>query len=111
MTSPKVKDFFENPYVLRVNLDVAVGHRARQLMLEGHSKLKPPDASHLASAVECGAEEFHTYDGALLKLSNKILGLDGSPLFICKPRIPPTDSAPLLDDITQMPSALRPTGH
>jgi len=59
----KIADFFENDYVLLVNIDKIVGERARELMMAGFSKLKPPDACHLATAaVAPNVTELHTFD-------------------------------------------------
>lgn len=49
-------DFFEHDYVLPVNVDKRVGLLARKLMMSGFSKLKPGDATHLASAAVAKAE-------------------------------------------------------
>jgi predicted nucleic acid-binding protein len=61
----KVRDFFDNDYILLVNLDKQVGDLARRLMLTGHPGLKPPDAVHLATACVANADEFHTFDDRL----------------------------------------------
>jgi predicted nucleic acid-binding protein len=96
----KIAAFFENDYVLPVNLDRAVGERARILMMSGFSKLKPPDACHLASAAIANAEEMHTFDDKLLALDGKIDKLDGTKLKICTPN-PSGNPAPLLDAMTK----------
>jgi predicted nucleic acid-binding protein len=95
----KIKRFFEHSFVLIVNVDAQVGELARKLMREEHPGLKPADATHLASAVIGRAEELHTFDRKLLNLSGKIIGLDGTPLRICKPA-PPALPAPLLEGVT-----------
>ena len=84
--------FFENDYVLLMNVDRLVGELARQLMSAGHTGLKPPDAIHLASAVIGIVAEFHTFDGegkkpGLLQLDGKINRLDGGKLRICAPDV------------------------
>ena len=66
-------------------------------MLEKHPGLKPPDATHLASAIIGRSDEMHTFDQKLLNLNGKIIGLDGTPLRICKPE-PPAKPAPLLEE-------------
>ncbi len=94
----KIADFFENDYVLPINLDRAVAERGRELMMKGYSKLKPADACHLASAAIANAEEMHTFDDKLLALDGKIGKLDGTKLKICKPD-PGGRPVPLLDAI------------
>jgi predicted nucleic acid-binding protein len=84
--------FFENDYILLMNVDRLVGEHARKLMIAGHTGLKPPDAIHLASAVLGNVSEFHTFDGGgekkgLLDLDQKIDRLDGGKLRICTPDV------------------------
>lgn len=93
----KLRDYFENPYILLVNLDRQVGDLARRLMLAGYAGLKPLDATHVASAVVGRAGEMHTFDGKLLAMDGLVKGLDGSPLRICKPEVP-APPAPLLEE-------------
>ncbi|MCC2981270.1 type II toxin-antitoxin system VapC family toxin [Sphingomonas sp. IC4-52] len=82
-------DFFRNEYILIVPVDRYVGTLARQLMQDGHAGLRPPDAVHLATAVVADVAEFHTFDGALLKLDGKIRKPGGGTLTIRKPPAPP----------------------
>jgi predicted nucleic acid-binding protein len=103
----KIAAFFEVDYVLPVNLDRAVGERARSLMMAGYSKLKPADACHLASAALANAEEMHTYDDRLLALDGKIEKLNGTKLKICKPDLGGSP-APLLDAMVMAPAATSP---
>lgn len=84
-TTDKIKDFFENDYIIVVNLDREVGELGRELMQRGYSKLKPPDASHLAAAAVASVDEMHTFDDKLLALDGKIDKADGTKLRICKP--------------------------
>ena len=91
-----IADYFENDYILLVNVDRAVGERARVLMTSGYSGLKPPDAIHLATAALSGVEEMHTFDGRLLDLNGIIDKSDGTKLKIRKPD-PGGPPAPLLD--------------
>jgi hypothetical protein len=81
----KIADFFENDYVLLVNVDKRIGLLARHIMMSGLSKLKPADATHLASAAISAAEEMHTFDDALLRLDGRVDRPDGTKLKICKP--------------------------
>jgi len=90
-----VADYFENDYILLVNLDRSVGEHARSLMTAGHAGLKPPDAIHLATAAISGVEELHTFDGKLLDLDGVLDKSDGTKLKICKPD-PGAPPAPLL---------------
>ena len=96
----KIAGFFENEYILLTNVDRFVGERARLLMMSGYSRLKPPDAIHLASAALSNADEMHTFDDGLLKLDGLIDKADGNKLAIKKPNVGAT-SLPLLDLIEQ----------
>ena len=98
----KVRDYFDNDYILLVSVDKQVGDRARQLMLEGHAKLKPPDAIHIATAAIANAEELHTFDDRLLALDGKVDKLDGTRLVIKKPAVP-APPAPLLTELERGP--------
>jgi hypothetical protein len=91
-----IEAFFENDYILLVNVDKFVGDRARTLMRGGISGLKPPDATHLAAAAISDVEEMHTFDNRLLALDGTIDKADGTKLKICKPD-PGGKTAPLLD--------------
>jgi predicted nucleic acid-binding protein len=84
-TEDKIAKFFENSYILLVPVDTQVGTQARWLMLAGYDGLKPPDATHLATAVVANADELHTFDKKLLDLDGKLTKLDGTLLKICKP--------------------------
>ena len=77
--------FFEHDYILPVPLDKQVGVEARKLLRAGYSKLKPPDAVHVATAIVANVDEMHTYDDKLLALDGKLSKLDGTVLKICKP--------------------------
>ena len=95
--SDKIAEFFEHDYILIVNVDRYAGEFARELMLGGHSKLKPPDAIHLATAaITPGVEQMHTFDHGLLDLDGIIDKVDGAKLNICKPD-PGGPAAPLLE--------------
>jgi predicted nucleic acid-binding protein len=95
--SDKVKDYFENDYILLANVDRFVAERARELMMAAYAKIKPPDAVHLATAaISPNVEAMHTFDVRLLGLDGKIDMAGGGRLKICKPDAggPP---APLLE--------------
>jgi predicted nucleic acid-binding protein len=94
----RVRDFFDNDYILLVNVDKHLGDFARRLMLAGHGGLKPPDAIHLATASIANVDEFHTFDDRLLALDDVTHRLDGTRLVIKKPAVP-APPAPLLDEI------------
>ena len=93
-----VRDYFDNDYILLVNADKLVGDRARKLMLAGHSKLKPVDAIHLATAAIANAEELHTFDDRLLALDGQIDKADATKMKIRKPAVP-APPAPLLEGL------------
>lgn len=84
-TTDRIKDFFENDYIVVVNLDRQVGELGRELMQKGDSKLKPAYASHLAAAAIASVNEMRTFDDKLLALDGKIDRADGTKLRICKP--------------------------
>jgi predicted nucleic acid-binding protein len=96
----KLRDFFENDYIVFVAMDRRVGELGRELMRSGLSGLKPADAAHLASAAVANVDELHTFDTDLLKANGKIKKLDGTILKICKPSLggPPL---PLLESPTE----------
>jgi predicted nucleic acid-binding protein len=94
----RVRDFFDNDYILLVNVDKHLGDFARRLMLAGHPGLKPLDAIHLATACIANVDEFHTFDDRLLALDGVIDKSDGARLVIRKPAVP-APPAPLLDEI------------
>lgn len=79
-----VAAYFQHDYVLLVPVDSVVGTRGRALMLAGLG-LRPPDATHLATALISNADEMHTFDDKLLGLDEKLFKVDGTPLKICKP--------------------------
>ena len=95
-TQDKLKDFFENDFIIIVELDRFAGELARDLMQSGFVGLKPPDATHLSSAALSGVDEMHTFDQKLLNLNNQIDRPDGSKLRIIKPELAHTP-APLLE--------------
>lgn len=80
-----ISAYFENDYILIVSVDKVIGTRARKLMYEKHSGLRPVDATHLATALIANVDELHTFDDKLLKLDQKLTKADGSVLKICKP--------------------------
>ena len=76
-------DFFQNDFIVFVNVEWFVGTRARKLMQQ-FPALKPMDAIHLATALRGKVEEIHTYDSGLIAMSQKV-GVP--PLVICEPSL------------------------
>jgi len=70
----------------RVSMDTKIAALAHDLRnhyaINGGAKLKTPDAIHLATAILFRADEFHTFDDALIALSGNVAG---HRLTICKP--------------------------
>lgn len=77
--------FFNQQYILLMNVDKAVGLRAQSLQTAGVGKLSPQDAVHLASALVANVPIFHTFDAGLLKLDNVFILDDGNPMRILMP--------------------------
>lgn len=63
-----LSSFFDQPYILLAPVDRVIGTRAQDIQQAGTSNLKPPDAIHIASALELGINEMHTFDKGILKL-------------------------------------------
>jgi predicted nucleic acid-binding protein len=82
----------------RVGLDTKVAGIAHDIRnhftIAGSTKLKTPDAIHLATAILYRADEFHTFDETLIALSGDVAG---HRLTICKPiaKSPELDLNPL----------------
>ena len=83
----KIAAFFEHEFIIVANLDRYAGERGRELMLMGYAGLKPPDASHVATAAISNADEMHTFDKKLLDLDGMVTKADGTKLKICKPDV------------------------
>jgi hypothetical protein len=61
--------------------------RRSEVRLEETLSLKPPDAIHLATAMQHGVEEFQTYDKKLLNLSITLPFAIAEP-WTATPRLP-----------------------
>jgi len=81
--SEKICSFFEQSYIIIVNVDRFIAESARELIWD-HS-IKPKDAIHVASALKGKVPVFDTFDAGLLALDNK---LGNPPLRIIKPNLP-----------------------
>ena len=82
----KIEQFFLQPFIRLVPVDLEIGRHARQIYRETPGLKKRPDAVHLASALRWPVDAMHTYDRPdLLVLSYKFVGRSGNPLLICKP--------------------------
>lgn len=100
--------YFENEYIILVPVDKLVGERARSLMFDRHPQLKPPDATHLATALIANADEFHTFDARLLEFDGQLTKRDGSLLRICKPAMGGT-AGPLLEPLEAPTATVAPS--
>ncbi len=79
----KVEDFFKNDWIIVRGITRRTAERARNLVWD--SGIDPKDALHVAAALEAGLQMFHTFDGGLLKKSEKV---GGNPLLrIQKPHV------------------------
>lgn len=81
----KIRDFFEQPWIIVRDVDRFVAERARDLIWT-HG-LKGADAIHLATALRLGLTIMDTYDEKLIALNGKL----GKPLLrIGRPSMPHT---------------------
>ena len=81
----KLPLFLDHPYILILPVDKYIGVKAQVLQTTGKVTLKPADAVHIATAQYSNVEEFHTFDGDLLKLNGDIFADNGNKIKICKP--------------------------
>lgn len=72
-----IQEFFTRDYVIPVAIDSPVAAIARRLIRKyrGSRKLEPPDAAHLAVAIQWRIPLIETTDPDLLRVS----GLEGNP--------------------------------
>ena len=77
-----IRDLFSRDYIIPVAIDVHVAAIARGLVRKYKTgpKLKPPDAAHLASAIQWKIPVLETTDPDLLRLD----GFEGSPAIIIR---------------------------
>lgn len=83
---------FERALITFVDLHEGVARQARRLMRDAIGRgwsLRHADAIHLASAVDAGAAEFHTYDKGLFKYRDMLPLPIGSPAHEDMARIAP----------------------
>jgi len=69
-----IVDFFDNPYIVLVQVDEFAARKTRELV-RTHAGLKGRDAVHIASALLAGAPVLHTYDEKHLTPLNGVEGL------------------------------------
>ena len=66
------KKFMQNRHTVEIMaVDIRVAERAQAIRNNSSRVLSAPDAVHIATAILSGAELFHTFDEALLRLSGK----------------------------------------
>lgn len=73
-----IREFFSRDYIVTVSVDPPVTAIARRLVRVHRStntRLRPPDATHLATALHVGIPLIETTDPHLLRLD----GLEGNP--------------------------------
>lgn len=80
----KIRDFFEQPYILIANLDRFIAEKARRLCWQFEA-LKPKDALHIASAIETECPYLDTFDDYVLGLNGR---LENVLIQIGRPSIP-----------------------
>lgn len=66
----QIDEFFENDYILIIDVDRFLAEQARKLAWE--LKLRPADALHVAAAVRAGASILYTYDDGILEVNGQI---------------------------------------
>jgi predicted nucleic acid-binding protein len=84
----RIEKMLSQDWIRRVQLDIHVGRRARELKRRFHKDglKKRADAIHLASAIFYDCQELHTFDGSdLLHLDGKVASKDGRIIKIRKP--------------------------
>ncbi len=69
-----IVDFFDNPYIVLVQVDEFVARKTREL-IRTYTGLSGRDGVHVASALLVGASVLHTYDDRHLTPLNGVEGL------------------------------------
>ena len=91
----KIELLLRQKWIRSVVVDERIGTAARRLMRHHDACKKPTDGIHLATALALNVDEMHTYDGSdLLRLDGKVNKLNGQPLKICTPYVPPPPPPP-----------------
>lgn len=80
--SKVIRKFFENEYILLVNVTREVAELAQDIVW-GY-KVRPKDAIHVASTLKAKVPILDTFDGYLIGLNNRI---GDPPLLISEPNI------------------------
>jgi predicted nucleic acid-binding protein len=88
-----VRQFFRRRGIVLVNCDREVAEAAQDYVWDFN--VRPKDAIHVASAIRWNVPVIETYDGGLLKLSEKVAG--DPILIIRKPEIAPVAIKPQVD--------------
>ena len=79
----RIRELFGRDYIIPISIDARVASEARKLVRKYRSStnLKPPDAAHLATAIQWEIPVIETTDPDLLKLD----GLEGTPPITIRP--------------------------
>lgn len=98
----RVSDVFDSGRILEYDVTVPIAKKAaaiRNWSIAKGSKLKTPDAIHLATAIIGGADPFYTLDGNGEEKRRKLIPLSGnvdnSPLTIMAPDLAPVPQGKL----------------
>ncbi len=77
-----IREFFGRAYVIPVAVDVMLAAIARSLVskYKDDLRIKPPDAIHLATAIQLGLTILETTDADLLRFD----GLEGNPAVVVR---------------------------
>lgn len=85
----KVIRLFNEDYIEYRQVTRRISELARDLVWDAR-RVKPKDATHIATALDAGLLQVHTFDDDLIALSGKVGG--SPPLQISKPRVIKTPS-------------------